>query len=78
MHVNNVEKKEGDAYNWEWMEIKAVQNMWGTKGFLNLLGFYDQLRLREQIKQGKLRGPYIYTAGPVLWKNLTRWTSIRR
>lgn len=64
MHAHVNSKKDLDLYVAN--GVTTVQNMWGIQGFLELLGFCDQLKLREQIKQGKLRSPYIFTAGPIL------------
>lgn len=43
-----------------------MQNMWGTEGFLNFLGFPNQLNYKRQVNDETLTGPTIYTAGPVL------------
>jgi len=46
--------------------VTSVRNMWGNTGKMLRFGFPDQLVLREQIEQGTLFGPTIYTAGPVM------------
>ncbi|CAG0946538.1 D-hydantoinase/dihydropyrimidinase [Anaerolineae bacterium] len=46
--------------------VTTVRNMWGNTDVMLRLGMPDQLQLREQIKQGKLFGPTIYTTGPVM------------
>ena len=46
--------------------VTGVRNAWGNTGKMLKLGFPDQLALRNQIKQGTLFGPTIYTAGPVM------------
>lgn len=46
--------------------VTSVRNMWGNTGKMLRFGFPDQLALREQIEQGELFGPTIYTAGPTM------------
>ena len=46
--------------------VTSVRNAWGNTGKMLRLGFPDQLALRNQIEQGDLFGPTIYTAGPVM------------
>lgn len=46
--------------------VTGVRNMWGNTGKMLRFGFPDQLKLRNQIEQGMLFGPTIYTAGPVM------------
>ena len=46
--------------------VTSVRNMWGNTGKMLRFGFPDQLALREQISQGELFGPTIYTAGPTM------------
>jgi len=46
--------------------VTSVRNTWGNTGKMLRFGFPDQLALRNQIKQGTLFGPTIYTAGPVM------------
>ncbi|NOH03376.1 MAG: amidohydrolase family protein [Chloroflexi bacterium] len=46
--------------------VTSVRNMWGNTGKMLRFGFPNQLALREQIEQGALFGPTIYTAGPVM------------
>ncbi len=46
--------------------VTSVRNMWGNTDKKLRLGMSDQLELRRQIEQGRLLGPTIYTAGPVM------------
>jgi len=46
--------------------VTSVRNMWGNTNKMLKLGFPDQLALRNRIGQGKLFGPMIYIAGPVM------------
>ena len=46
--------------------VTSVRNMWGNTGKMLRFGFPDQLALREQVEQGTLFGPTIYTAGPTM------------
>lgn len=46
--------------------VTSVRNMWGNTGKALQFGLPDQLALRNQIMQGVLFGPTIYTTGPVL------------
>ena len=46
--------------------VTTLRDMWGTTGSQRRLGFPDQLALREQIAQGQLFGPTMYTAGPIM------------
>ena len=47
--------------------VTTVQNMWGYEpGLLRLMGFPGQLKMRDRINQGKMPGPEIITAGPIL------------
>ena len=46
--------------------VTSVRNMWGNTGKMLRFGFPDQLALREEIEQGELFGPTIYTAGPTM------------
>jgi len=46
--------------------VTSVRNAWGSTGKMLRFGFPDQLALRNQIEQGTLFGPTIYTAGPVM------------
>ena len=46
--------------------VTGVRNTWGNTGKMLRFGFPDQLVLRNQIEQGALFGPTIYTAGPVM------------
>ena len=46
--------------------VTSVRNTWGNTDKMLRLGFPDQLALRNQIEQGVLFGPTIYTAGPVM------------
>jgi imidazolonepropionase-like amidohydrolase len=46
--------------------VAGVRNMWGNTGKMLRIGMPDQLKLREQIMDGELLGPTIYTAGPAM------------
>jgi imidazolonepropionase-like amidohydrolase len=46
--------------------VTSVRNMWGNTGKMLRIGMPDQLRLRDQIQNGELLGPTIYTAGPAM------------
>jgi imidazolonepropionase-like amidohydrolase len=46
--------------------VTSVRNMWGNTGKKLLVGMPDQLQLQREIDEGKLFGPTIYTAGPVM------------
>lgn len=46
--------------------MTGVRNMWGNTNKMLKLGFPDQMVLRNEIVQGTLFGPTIYTAGPVM------------
>ena len=51
--------------------ITAIRNMWGYEGFRLghwLFGtrVFNHLQLRRQIDEGKIEGPTIFTAGPLL------------
>ncbi len=46
--------------------VTGVRNMWGNTDKKLWFGLPDQLKLRQQITQGKLFGPTIYTSGPVM------------
>ncbi len=46
--------------------VTSIRNMWGNTDKKLQFGMPDQLKLRQQIKQGKLLGPTIYTAGPIV------------
>ena len=46
--------------------VTSARNMWGNTDKALQLGLPDQLALRNQIEQGVLFGPTIYTAGPVM------------
>jgi imidazolonepropionase-like amidohydrolase len=45
--------------------VTTIRNMWGEE---------RHLRLREQIKKGKLIGPTIYTSGPLIDGSLPIWS----
>ena len=64
MHVHI--QFEDDLLLWVANGVTSVRNMWGHTGKMLRLGFPDQLVLREQIEQGTLFGPTIYTTGPVM------------
>jgi imidazolonepropionase-like amidohydrolase len=46
--------------------VTSVRNMWGNTDKKRWFGLPDQLEMKEQIAEGKLFGPTIYTAGPIL------------
>ncbi|MFQ5596306.1 MAG: amidohydrolase family protein [Anaerolineae bacterium] len=46
--------------------VTSIRNLWGNTGKKLRVGMPDQLELRRQIEQGRLLGPTIYTAGPVM------------
>jgi len=46
--------------------VTTVRNVWGNDGLKRLMGFPDQLALREQVRRGELFGPTIYTTGPIM------------
>jgi imidazolonepropionase-like amidohydrolase len=61
MHVHI--QFENDMLLWVANGVTSVRNMWGHTGKMLQFGFPNQLALREQIEQGTLFGPTIYTAG---------------
>ncbi|MGE5607279.1 MAG: amidohydrolase family protein [Bacteroidota bacterium] len=64
MHVHISSRKDSELFVAN--GVTTVQNMWGTEGFLNFLGFPNQLNYKMQVNDETLTGPTIYTAGPVL------------
>lgn len=46
--------------------VTTVRNMWGTGGFMRMLGFPNQLALKRKIQSENLIAPTIFTAGPIL------------
>lgn len=46
--------------------VTSVRNMWGSNSKMRLVAVPNHLALREQIEQGTLLGPTIFTAGPVM------------
>ena len=46
--------------------VTGVRNMWGNTGKMLRIGMPNQLKLRQQIQNGELLGPTIYTAGPAM------------
>jgi imidazolonepropionase-like amidohydrolase len=64
MHVHI--QSENDPILFVANGVTSVRNMWGNTGKMLQFGFPDQLALRNQIEQGTLFGPTIYTAGPVM------------
>jgi imidazolonepropionase-like amidohydrolase len=46
--------------------VTSVRNMWGNTDKKLRFGLPDQLELKKQITAGKLFGPTIYTAGPIM------------
>jgi len=64
MHVHI--QSENDPILFVANGVTSVRNMWGNTNKMLKFGFPDQLALRNQIEQGMLFGPTIYTAGPVM------------
>jgi imidazolonepropionase-like amidohydrolase len=64
MHVHV--KEENELLLFVANGVTAVRDMWGTTGFQLWLGFPDQLELRDKISQGRLLGPTMYAAGPIM------------
>lgn len=63
VHINS----EVDLFLFISHGVTTVQNMWGYDNFrLRMMGFPDQLKLRDKINRGELLGPTIYTSGPIL------------
>ncbi|MCP5101562.1 MAG: amidohydrolase family protein, partial [Chloroflexi bacterium] len=46
--------------------VTSVRDMWGTTGWQLTVGYPDQLQMRQQITDGTLLGPSIYTTGPIM------------
>ena len=46
--------------------VTSVRNLWGNTGKKLRFGMPDQLAMRQQIENGELFGPTIYTSGPVM------------
>ncbi len=51
--------------------VTTVRNMADYSGWVRLLGFPNILTLQKEIKNNKLLGPTIYTAGPILEERQT-------
>jgi imidazolonepropionase-like amidohydrolase len=64
MHVHI--KYEDDLLLYVANGVTAVRDMWGTTGMQLMMGFPDQLELRQRIHQGQLLGPALYLAGPIM------------
>ncbi len=64
MHVHVEE--EDDLLLYLANGVTAVRNMWGNTGLKRALGYPDQLALREEVEDGGLLGPRIYTTGPIM------------
>jgi imidazolonepropionase-like amidohydrolase len=64
MHVHI--KEENELLLFVANGVTAVRDMWGTTGVQLRMGFPDQLDLRDRINQGRLLGPTIYAAGPIM------------
>jgi imidazolonepropionase-like amidohydrolase len=64
MHVHV--KEENELLLFVANGVTAVRDMWGTTGMQLWLGFPDQLDLRNRINQGRLLGPTLYAAGPIM------------
>ena len=64
MHVHV--KEENELLLFAANGVTSIRNMWGGAGALRLMGFPDHLSWREQIKNGEMFGPTLYTSGPIL------------
>ena len=64
MHVHIM--NENDLLLFVAHGVTTVQNMWCNTGFLRVLGFPNQVKMRDRIHNGELLGPTIFTAGPIL------------
>ena len=64
MHVHI--ESENDMLLFVANGVTSVRNMWGNTGKKLQVGLPDQLQLRQQIEQGTLLGPTIYTTGPIM------------
>ncbi len=62
VHINN----ENELFLFIAHGVTSVQNMWGYRGLPRLMGFPNQLDLRNKINTGVLFGPTIYSAGTIL------------
>ncbi|MBI4652438.1 amidohydrolase family protein [Candidatus Desantisbacteria bacterium] len=63
VHINN----DNELFLFIAHGVTTVQNTWGYNGWkFRIMGFPYQLKMREDIKQGKILGPTIYTAGSIL------------
>lgn len=64
MHVHV--KDENELLLFAANGVTTIRNMWGGAGALRLMGFPDHLVWREQIENGEMFGPTLYTSGPIL------------
>jgi imidazolonepropionase-like amidohydrolase len=64
MHVHI--KDENDLLLFIANGVTTVRDLWGTTGVQLVLGFPDQLELRQRVNQGQLLGPTLYVAGPIM------------
>ncbi|OHD15640.1 MAG: hypothetical protein A2086_02350 [Spirochaetes bacterium GWD1_27_9] len=62
VHINN----KSDLQLFIKNGVTTVQNMWGYEGFINSLGFANQLKYKKLIEEGKLLGPHIISAGSII------------
>ena len=64
MHVHV--KEENELLLFVANGVTTIRNLWGGAGALRLMGFPDHLAWREQIENGEMIGPTLYTSGPIL------------
>ena len=64
MHVHV--KEENELLLFVANGVTSIRNMWGGTGALRLMGFPDHLVWREQIENGEMFGPTLYTSGPIM------------
>lgn len=64
MHVHV--KEENELLLFAANGVTSIRNMWGGAGALRMMGFPDHLVWREQIENGEMFGPTLYTSGPIM------------
>jgi imidazolonepropionase-like amidohydrolase len=64
MHVHV--KEENELLLFVANGVTSIRNMWGGAGALRLMGFPDHLAWRQQIENGDMFGPTLYTSGPIM------------
>jgi len=64
MHVHV--KEENELLLFVTNGVTSIRNMWGGAGALRLMGFPDHLVWRQQIENGEMFGPNLYTSGPIM------------